>query len=817
MALTAKEIAQIRADLAKILAAQQKTTENSGDYLKIIKQIKEVQKDTNLLKKEQLKQTANLAKANADLVAANLSGNAAAIASATKSVEIHTEILKILGQELAIQQKITDNLVEQAKKASKVKAIIKTSLTDLATVYKGLKKAYNFLDSSDIMKMSKSIKTSALNMGVLSQQADAFSRDIQVAAQQTIDIGVGIEDIAKIQSTYSEELGRTVMLGVKGATALGEMGIATGLGAEGAAQFAASMDSVGLSAEKTGEYINQVMNDAHNLGLNSSKIIKNIQGNIKLLNRYNFKKGIQGLAAMAESTTKMGVNMELIAPMADKLFDIEGAVEMSAQLQVLGGEWAKLADPFKLMYMARNDMAGLTDTVIKATTATAQFNKETKVFDISSLEMQRLRKVAEATGLDFEQLAQSAKKAAQYSAIKKQIAFDIDPKTEQFIESTAMFDENGKAQIEVNGSTKYLNALTQADKAALTSEAAQQESMKQRAKDALNFNDKINNLFTMVKQFMVPLVDALNKKLGPKLDELAMKFKNPKFIDGIISFATGAANIVAKIGEFIIKWPKLTASLFILFEASKWFANGLILGKGFNAVASAGGAGGTGGGGGKWGKMGRGGKMGVGAGGGLLIGGVNALFADSVGEGIGNVLGGVVGGVLGSFFGPWGAMIGSQLGSSAGGWIGGPSENKNSNSPDNKTVNDGVVNFNPRDKFMKVNDSTMIAGTNVNGNKELAKILSGGIPTLPNKDALMSSTQNGVINSTTNPIVPSSMSINFGELKFTGSIELTNGQGVSTDLSKQLLNSPSFIRDMSKLVHVETAKAVSGINQQKVK
>jgi len=41
-------------------------------------------------------------------------------------------------------------------------------------------------------------------------------------------------------------------------------------------------------------------------------------------------------------------------------------------------------------------------------------------------------------------------------------------------------------------------------------------------------------------------------------------------------------------------------------------------------------------------------------------------------------------------------------------------------------MNDGVVQFNPRDKFMKVNDSTMIAGTNVDGNRRLARQLSGG-------------------------------------------------------------------------------------------
>ena len=41
-------------------------------------------------------------------------------------------------------------------------------------------------------------------------------------------------------------------------------------------------------------------------------------------------------------------------------------------------------------------------------------------------------------------------------------------------------------------------------------------------------------------------------------------------------------------------------------------------------------------------------------------------------------------------------------------------------------MNDGLIKFNPADKFMQVNDSTMIAGTNVDGNKKLARAISGG-------------------------------------------------------------------------------------------
>jgi hypothetical protein len=41
-------------------------------------------------------------------------------------------------------------------------------------------------------------------------------------------------------------------------------------------------------------------------------------------------------------------------------------------------------------------------------------------------------------------------------------------------------------------------------------------------------------------------------------------------------------------------------------------------------------------------------------------------------------------------------------------------------------MNDGIIKFHQDDKFMRVNDSTMIAGTNVDGNRQLARAISGG-------------------------------------------------------------------------------------------
>jgi hypothetical protein len=917
--LTKAQRAEVDADLSKLAAIQKRMDEGAGDYYNIIKQIREVQKDIDKITTATLNQQNKASAAAADLTTAQTNflnnasvANAAAVVAAQNRYDIEEAIVEKLKEQKAELDLINKQLVVMAKNSNMVTGILKTGWKDLVATKQALGKVYDKLQIADIFKMSKSIKLSALNMGVLSSQADSFSKDIQAAALETIEFGVGIEDIAKIQSTYSEELGRTVMLGTKGAIALGEMATTTGLGAEGAASMAASLDMVGLSAERTANYVEQVMNDSHAMGLNSSKVIKNIQSNIKLLNRYNFKNGVKGLAAMAESTTKMGVSMEMVAPMAEKLFDIEGAVEMSAQLQVLGGKWSELADPFKLMHMARTNMTGLADAVIEATTATASFNKETQIFEVAPMEMQRLRKVAEATGLDFEQLSQTAKKVAQYSQIKKQVSFDIDPSTEKYIEAVATFDENGKAQIIVDGSNKYLDALSANDKAALVKIAAEKEDMKTRAKESVTLDEMLGNTITMLKQMAIPFVDALNTNLKPMVDNFVKAIKDPVFQDRIKGIMDGIANFVIGTAKFITEFPLATAGLFLIFEAAKWIGAGMMVGLGFNRTASMGGMGAL-----------------KGIGKGVMAGGLGGVMGYSVGtlaskaagqkstgEGdVASIAGTIVGGIVGSLGGPVGTMIGAGIGSSIGKFFG-----DKFYQPEGDSLDDGIINFNPNDKFMKVNNDTMIAGTNVNGNKDLANALksinfgekdkptkisyntpisgssvngdkdlasalksinfdqkdkptkvsyntpisgssvngnrdlasalksinfdqkdkstkdksmkvndgiitgtnvngnkdlanalNASVPQLPNKAALMNSIQDGNVASTTSANIPSSITINFGELKFGGSIELTNGQNTTSDMGKQLINTPSFVRDMSKMVHQQTNSAVQGM------
>ena len=827
---TAGATAKISEEMRRILEIQKDISQNSEEYFEYLKKIKRIDKEIGRLSKLEEKQARKISqlKLEASLATGETKKELEAV------IEQEKEVLTYLQQQNAIQEKNLKIITKAVKESRSFKMAVKSTVKDAKAIGDGFKNLYNFFRIDEVFAMSKSIKVSAMQMGVLSNQANSFSKNLQMIALDTVQYGVDIQKIAELQSSYSESLGRAVILTKEGGKGLAAMSVATGLGAEGTAQMAADLDSVGYSAERTAKFTEQVMNDASSMGINASKLVKVVSSNLKLLNKYNFKGGAASLARMAESTTKMGVSMDMAAGFAEKLFDIEGAVEASAQLQVLGGSFSNLADPFKLMYMARNDMEGLTNEIINATKASAKFNSKTGEFDISALEMQRLRKVAEATGLNYEELAQSAKNAAKFTAIKKQISYGFDEKTSKFIESTSTLDEKGKAKIMVGTTEKYLSALTEQDKMELKKIAADKASMEERAKSVVQLDDLLKNTVTMLKQLLIPLVQALNDKLKPAIDGLITKFKDPKFIEGIWKLAEGIGSFIAGVGKFIIEWPKLTAGLLLGIAGAKWFLHGVTLGLGFNSVARMPGAGPAGGVGGKLfntkntAGMGTAAKIGTNfksglksfgaVGSGVLAGGIEGYSEYSeqlekgkskgeaigrgalkgAGAGLGAWGGAAAGAAIGSVVPVVGTLIGGLIGGALGAWGGGKLADL-----DTYGVDDGVV-FNPKDKFMKLNDSTMIAGTNENGNKELARaIMTSAVPGLGIADYLMSG------NKKSNTV--SNAKVNFDELRVGGSIELKlNNETNNREIGKSLMEDPIFLRELSLKVNKAAHSALNG-------
>jgi len=602
-----KEEAEIRARM----------NSSYDEYVKAVKEAHTLQKTLN-------KNTA----IEAEIREAINTGKRNGVALTADEIEVEKEKLAIVEK----QNKLMAKQVELYKSAAKEANVMGMALGKAGKAGIGLAGTISNLPGKiqgaisslkGLFEIDKAIKQSALSMGVLSKEGVGFRKNIIQAQDSTVMIGGNIKELSKIQSAYSEGLGRNVVLTKEGLKGLYEMSVVTGLGAEGTNQMANDMELLGYSAERTAEFTNQTLNASHKMGLGATAVMKKLASGIKLMDKYRFREGAKGLEKMAQLVTKLGVEMNAVSGMADKLWNIEGAVEMSAQLNVMGGAWAKMSDPFHLMYMARNDMAGLTEEIANASKESVSFNNATGEFDMSAEGMHRLKIIAEQTGMAYEDLVTMGKNAAKLDKIKGQIGFSVggskeDKEMMEYISNKANINKNGKAEIMINGEPKLLSQLSSADKGVIRAQMLQQEDMKKRAEQARSFDEQFSYAIDNLKVSLLPLIEAFNAEggLGDQLDAFIKNFNEPGgWRDTIKYWAGEIGGFINSIGSWVVENKELVLGIWAfakavplivgafklfggIWETVKWFKNGMALGQGFNSVASVGGGMGMGPGGG---------------------------------------------------------------------------------------------------------------------------------------------------------------------------------------------------------------------------
>jgi hypothetical protein len=833
MALSNEQKGKIYAEQLKEQARLQAEV-NSGlnSYLKMLEKVNDLKESINVAEK-------NIAKVEAEI---NSLAGSTLQSDIDRSEELRAAKKELDKQVFALkeQQKLMQNVVKEAKtfKMLTASAVVGTAkmLGNLSKVPGKIGDITNKF--KDLFEMDKSIRKAGLEMGLIGKQSEGFRTNIKLAAEDTQKLGVGIKELAEMQAQYSENIGRNVSLGKEGLVALSQISEGTSLGAEATSQMAADFEAQGVSAIRVKDAIEESANRASSMGLNSAKVVKNIAQNTKMLNKFRFKDGIKGLVKMSELSAKLGVDMDFASGFAEKLWNVEGAVETAAQFNVMGGAFARLGDPFKLMYMARNDIAGLTEEIAKASSESATFNKETGKFELGAMEMHRLKIIAEQTGLEYDKLVTAGQNFAKFSKIKTQISFSMNDEAKKFLENTAELDENGKAYITVKGEKKFLSQLGASGAKLIQEQVDEKKSLEERAKAAKSFDEQISNLINMVKTYMLPIVEGITEVLKPFAEDLmgekGTKFKAELKAIGVTlgEWAKTAAKWFKTLGEVAVAlgptgllaaWAT-GKGLMMLFDVAKWVLNGVALSKGFlaggggfgRAFASVAGpmlgvaltsiiAG--------WGGKSLGEKATKAAGrkstkAGDMWGNIGAGSAALAGAAIGSAFGGV--GAIPGY------LIGAGIGALAGGFGGkylGDKYNQDEQTPV-MGVNDGIVKFNKNDKFTKVDDSTMIAGTNKNGNKDLAKVLKYGmLASTPLGLPLLASGMIGGGSSNSSNSNGGSAKIEFGDLNITGEIKVSLPGG--TQIGAELIKSSEFKSSITRVVQSQLEKNINGKNSDR--
>ena len=759
-----KEWADIRKEVTLTSEAQNKLNNTAKEYYEIAVKISAKQEQLRKLQDALTKATILQKEAKEALI--GKSGDALEIAKETLEKASIAQIQAERRIELA--EKELEILEDQRKSVNKLIVGLKAVAGTYALITGGINKMWGALKGSGVFEMDKEIRNAARSMNIGNKGFQKFADHMGNAAERTTMWGVGVKDLAIMQKQYSEEIGRSVRLTEEGHASMALLAEGTGLGNDFAVSMAASMDEFGMSVNATKNLVQETTDIAGKMGVNSAAAVKTLQQNLKLAQRFSFKNGVKGLTTMANKAAALKLDMDGIAGLAEKVFRPEGAVEMAAQLATMGGNFAALGDPFQLMFKARNDLEGFALDIGKATSEFVSFNKETGGFDIQGgLAADRMREISNMTGIAVEELTKMATQQKKIEQFGKMTPFSMNDEDSAMIARLAEFNtDNKQFEISVGKDVKELRNLSAQD---LKNIKAEQKTLKERAEQARTFQENIQDLTLQLQQLLLPVAQMLKDEVGDKLKALNDQWVKEDFYKSLKDFVRTGIGLAKAMGQ-IVEWGGkfITNTVNLLgpggtlaavlagwgaLKVAQWFINGVALGRGFLATTRTGG---TGSGGlstltraGKSGKVGLGniGKAtkiaskskalkGGGLLTGLLAGGSEIVESRKEGKGWGKSLlkGGIRGGLAGG--GAWGgasagaaigalavplapvtvplgALLGGIAGGLGGNWLG----EKGSN-----MINDGIIQFNPKDKFLQFDDA-MIAGTHEGGNKELAKTL----------------------------------------------------------------------------------------------
>lgn len=275
-------------------------------------------------------------------------------------------------------------------------------------------------------------------------------RDAVTRAQpELVRMGVPFRDMSQSITRLVEDTGRFALVGTDMLTRAGEIAMAYGMDMEEIIASYDDFENVGIGAAQAQESIADAGKRSLELGIQSRNTIKGITENIDKLNQYGFANGVAGLEKMVRRATEVRMNLNDVFSVAEKVFDPEGALELSANLQVLGAAFGDFNDPIRLMYMATNEVEGLQTALEGVSQNLATYNTETGGFEVTGANLRQARDIAKALGVELESVTKTAIALQERGQVDMALSgLQISEKDKEFLTNIARM-KDGEMQIEL--------------------------------------------------------------------------------------------------------------------------------------------------------------------------------------------------------------------------------------------------------------------------------------------------------------------------------------------------------------------------------
>jgi hypothetical protein len=348
-------------------------------------------------------------------------------------------------------------------------------------------------------------------LGVAGDLSKNYRQQIVDALPGVVSMGYGFEHVSDLMVGLAEETGRfttlnSTVVADTAQTSRAFVGDLTEM-----SKVFSNFEQVGIGAEKTVEAINKAGKSSIALGLNGKKTVDEIRTNIAKLNEYGFQNGIQGLTRMVQKATEFRMSMNEVFTIADKVMDPEGAISLSANLQVLGGAIGDFGDPLKMMYDATNNVEGLQDALIGAAGSLAAYNSTSGQFEIQGINLRRAKAMAQELGISYQELAKgaiaSAERASAASALMAN-GLKLDEKQTEFITNLARM-KDGVMSIDVSSISKEFGGAQSIALDKLTEEQVRILNENQKKLEGMSIEDVARDQFTETQNLVLKTNEIL--------------------------------------------------------------------------------------------------------------------------------------------------------------------------------------------------------------------------------------------------------------------------------------------------------------------
>lgn len=261
-----------------------------------------------------------------------------------------------------------------------------------------------------------------INLGFSRKQLDTFKRSMFQTQITIAKWGKTMEDAQKMQNEYTETTGRNIQFTTTDFDSsfafdklVGQDGLSN--------KLTAGMELFNHSVSDSNEMFFEMYKNVSKIGLNSRKYFTDLQSNLRLAEKFQFKGGLKSLMEMSKWAQNVRFNMGSLDNILDKVQTggLEGIIEQSAKLQVLGGNYAMGADPLAMAYEAFNDPSSLAKRLNKMLVGEGTFNSKTGEVDFSGFSQMKVRAMAEATGQDYKDVLNQARQMIKGNIVNKEL------------------------------------------------------------------------------------------------------------------------------------------------------------------------------------------------------------------------------------------------------------------------------------------------------------------------------------------------------------------------------------------------------------